>query len=101
MSCCLHIVRGCMSNQATLQRPNTSYCIIFLAYQVGCGTTALSKKEWWDSTITDEEFAKETQLLSTTDMVKIRDKEHLHYYRVFRYALVHALRYMFLLKFST
>lgn len=53
-------------------------------YQVGCGTTDLSKAGFWDDRISNEEFEKERDFVARSHGIQIRDKEHLHYYRAFR-----------------
>lgn len=50
--------------------------------EYGSGTTSLPK--YYSEKIGDEEFATECKAIYAKDGVKIRDKEHLHYYRLFR-----------------
>ncbi|EFJ43011.1 hypothetical protein VOLCADRAFT_106960 [Volvox carteri f. nagariensis] len=52
--------------------------------EVGCGTTALSKPGYFDHLISDEQFASERTYVMEHHKVEVRDKEHLHYYRIFR-----------------
>ncbi|KXZ56138.1 hypothetical protein GPECTOR_1g117 [Gonium pectorale] len=52
--------------------------------EVGCGTTALSRPGYFDRLISDEQLESERRYIESHHGVEIRDKEHLHYYRVFR-----------------
>ncbi len=50
--------------------------------EYGSGTTSLP--EYYSAKIGDQEFAAESKAIYAEDRVRIRDKEHLHYYRHFR-----------------
>lgn len=52
-----------------------------MALEQGSGFDQISSK--FQMLITDEEFAKESKIV-TQEKVKVRDKEHLYYYRIYR-----------------
>eukprot|EP00884_Botryococcus_braunii_P021546 jgi/Botrbrau1/8075/Bobra.0230s0002.1 len=58
--------------------------------EVGCGTTELGARPWegaagyFDAKIPQDEFERESAIALHNHGVALRDKEHLHYYRVFR-----------------
>ena len=68
-----------------LPRPPARGCA-----QVGSGTTELGARPWlgkrgyFDDTIGDAEFEEERALAEQDQLVRLRDKEHLAYFRVFR-----------------
>lgn len=64
------------------------------AQQVGCGTTALGDRPWqpgappgyFHALYPPEQFERLRGEAAAEGGVEIRDVEHLHYYRVFRWA---------------
>lgn len=52
--------------------------------QVGCGTTALSRPGYFDGLISEQDFQAGVAAAAAEGVV-LRDKEHLAYYRVFRW----------------
>ncbi len=72
---------GFPSNSSALRRKDPA--------EVGCGTTALGSAPWlnregyFDSRISDSDYARSAAVALDKHGVKLRDKEHLAYFRVF------------------
>jgi len=72
------ILRSCFQDEVTMEIAWRSK----MPLEQGAGTSVLTQQ--FNSSVSDDDFNNNVNLYARQDSVKIRDKEHLHYYEIYR-----------------